>query len=73
MKEWYWILIFFLIVFTAFLPAVLKAKCPKCGKRKIVQVEGELDTEEPYTYHFKCNQCEAQYKKVKSGPMEEKL
>ena len=71
MKDWYWIPVFLVIIGTAFLPVILKSKCPKCKQRKIVQIEDSADENEKYTYYFHCQSCQTKFKRVKSGPLQE--
>lgn len=74
MKDLHWFIVFGLILATPFLPSLLKAKCSKCGKRKVqsletVRVKAE---EEPSGFTFvalyQCDHCEGLFKKIKNGP-----
>lgn len=74
MKDWHWILVFASILITPFLPALMKAKCPECKKRKLnsldtlrdYNVEGE---ERVYNTFHRCDACLTYFKAVNSKPM----
>jgi len=60
------------VILTPFLPALLKGKCPNCGKRKLVTYEPDLaEPNAPGTYiaYFNCQNCEMRFERNKSGPL----
>lgn len=71
MKDWHWFLVFASILITPFLPALMKAKCPECGKRKLNSLDTLRDytvseTERIYNSFHRCDACLA-YFKQKNG------
>lgn len=75
MKDWHWILVFASILITPFLPALMKAKCPECKKRKLNSLETLRDyaatgEERIYNTFHRCSACLAYFKAVNSKPME---
>ncbi|MCA9804023.1 MAG: hypothetical protein KC777_18770 [Cyanobacteria bacterium HKST-UBA02] len=76
MKDIHWIFVFASILITPFLPALLKARCPGCSKRKLQSLDTfkvESDAEASgftYTALYRCGNCGEYFKKVKSGAME---
>ena len=76
MKDLHWILVFASILITPFLPALLKARCPKCSKRKIqslesLKVPAENETSGfTYVSFYQCENCGEFFKKVKAGKLE---
>lgn len=63
------------VLITPFLPNLLKAKCPDCGKRKLDSVDMGAESEEGrklaerYITCFCCRNCQAKFWKEKSGPL----
>ena len=83
MKEWYWGVILLALIAVAFAPSFLKGKCPKCNKRAVRSVDadrtivqqvaaGESRSDEArYTFYFRCDHCQARFKRVRTAPMED--
>jgi hypothetical protein len=79
LKEWYWGAIVLALIMVAFAPSFLKGKCIKCGKRNLRTVDiSDPDLErlhqgnkETYTVFLRCDACQAKFKKVRSGPLED--
>lgn len=74
MKDWHWVLVFASILITPFLPALMKAKCPECKKRKLNSLETMRDfaatgEERMYNTFYRCDACLAYFKQVNSKPM----
>lgn len=75
MKDLHWFIVFGLLLATPFLPSILKAKCPKCGKRKVQSLDTFKvpDDGEPSGYTFvalyRCDSCAELFKKIKEGQM----
>jgi hypothetical protein len=73
MKDWYMILVFLAILVTPFLPFILKAKCPACGKRKLESLdtaESPSKSSSPYISYFYCGACHCKFVRDKSGPIQ---
>lgn len=74
MKDWHWILVFASILITPFLPALMKAKCPECKKRKLNSLDTLRDysaegEERVYNTFHRCDACLTYFKAVNSKPM----
>ena len=74
MKDWHWVLVFASILITPFLPALMKAKCPECKKRKLNSLEtlrdfAAQDQERIYNTFHRCDACLAYFKQVNSKPL----
>ncbi|MBC7998694.1 MAG: hypothetical protein IAF58_12170 [Leptolyngbya sp.] len=76
MKDWHWVIVFASILITPFLPALMKAKCPSCKKRKLNNLdtlrsyeENEEDEKIYFTFH-RCSACQTCFKQQNSGPLE---
>jgi len=77
MKDWHWILVFASILITPFLPALMKAKCPDCKKRKLNSLETLRDYTIPegesarvYNTFHRCDACSGFFKQANSKPIE---
>lgn len=76
MKDLHWILVFGSILITPFLPALLRAKCPSCRKRKLQSLDTlrvpSVDEKSGFTFIalYKCDFCEELFKKEKDGAIE---
>lgn len=76
MKDLHWILVFGSILITPFLPALIKARCPSCTKRKIQSLENlrvpSQNESSGFTYiaFYQCENCGELFKKVKAGDFE---
>lgn len=74
MKDFHWYIVFGTILLTPFLPILLKAKCPACGKRKLHELETvppgheELPESEKNTFvtFFLCENCGKRWKRVRT-------
>lgn len=75
MKDLHWFIVFGLLLATPFLPAILKAKCPKCGKRKVQSLDTlRVPAEDEasgitFVALYRCDSCRELFKKVKNGQM----
>ncbi len=74
MKDWHWILVFASILITPFLPALMKAKCPECKKRKLNSLEtlrdySAVEEERIYNTFHRCDACLAYFKQANSKPL----
>jgi type II secretory ATPase GspE/PulE/Tfp pilus assembly ATPase PilB-like protein len=76
MKDWHWVIVFASILITPFLPALMKAKCPACKKRKLNNLdtlrsyeENEENEKVYYTFH-RCAACQTCFKQRNSAPLE---
>jgi hypothetical protein len=67
------ILVLAAVLVTPFLPGLLKAKCPDCGKRKLETLElaqaGNKSTD-PFIAYFSCGACHSKFMRNKSGPLQ---
>lgn len=77
MGEFIWYFIMATVVGTAFLPLVLREKCPTCRKRSLKQLSANevFDLNRPmdeprFVTYFNCENCEHLVRKVRSGPPE---
>jgi len=71
MKDSYMIFVLLAILVTPLLPALLKGKCPNCGKRKLETAEGAADKgQSPYISYFSCSACHSKFMRDKSGPLQ---
>jgi hypothetical protein len=77
MKDLHWIFIFAAILITPFLPAMIRGKCPGCGKRKLqsldtLKLHADSDSS-PFTYItlYRCDSCDSLFKRTKSGSLEQ--
>ncbi|HIA53894.1 MAG TPA: hypothetical protein EYN91_17680 [Candidatus Melainabacteria bacterium] len=73
MKDWHWVLVFASILITPFLPALMKAKCPECKKRKLNSLDTLRDynatgDERVYNTFHRCDACLTYFKAVNSKP-----
>lgn len=78
MKEWYWFVILGVVIGTAFLPLILKEKCPGCKKHKLRSIDVNEETrqavegeERQFLSFFTCTDCGKNWKRERSGPIEE--
>lgn len=77
MKDWHWVLVFASILITPFLPALMKAKCPDCKKRKLnsletlrdYSAETEAEGSRVYNTFHRCDACLSFFKQANSKPM----
>jgi hypothetical protein len=75
MKDNYMVFVLLAVLITPFLPNLLKAKCPDCGKRKLDTIDFGSESEEGrqfaerYITGFSCRHCQAKFWKEKSGPL----
>ena len=72
MKDYYMIFVLVVVLLTPFLPNLVKAKCPSCGKRKLVSQELEEGQAEAgrFLSAFLCKGCGQEFQREKSGPLE---
>ena len=70
-ESFMWFVILAVLV-TPFLPTFLKGKCPSCSKRKLDTFGPEGIVVKPGTYitYFLCQNCQASFRRDKSGPLE---
>jgi hypothetical protein len=73
MKDWQGVLVFASILITPFLPALMKAKCPECKKRKLNSLDTLRDynatgDERVYNTFHRCDACLTYFKAVNSKP-----
>lgn len=77
MKDLHWFFVFAAIFITPLLPAILRSKCPGCGKRKLQSLETIKvltdggNTQYTYITVYKCDHCHAVFKRNKSGALEQ--
>jgi len=77
MKDLHWVFIFAAILITPFLPALIRSKCPGCGKRNLQSLDTlKLHADapaSPYTYItlYRCDKCGKLFKRTKSGSLQE--
>lgn len=77
MGEFIWYFIMATVVGTAFLPLILREKCPSC-KRRVLKTINPLDVIDPemekqalrFVTYFRCETCEHTVRRVRNGPME---
>lgn len=77
MKDSYMIFVILAVLFTPFLPLVLKSKCPSCGKRKLEKLGTEIvegaDAFKTYVTRYRCHACMKHFEQEKSGKLQEAL
>jgi len=75
MKESFMIFVILAVLFTPFLPLVLKSKCPSCGKRKLENLGTEAietdDSAKTFMTRYRCHACLKHFKQEKSGKLQE--
>ncbi|MBP7862276.1 hypothetical protein KA183_11380 [bacterium] len=75
MKDGYMIFVILAVLFTPFLPLVLKSKCPLCGKRKLEKLGTEIvkgeDASKVYVTRYRCHACMKHFEQEKTGKLKE--
>lgn len=75
MKDSYMIFVILAVLFTPFLPLILKSKCPSCGKRKLEKLGTEIleagDASKKYLTKYRCHACLKHFEQEKSGKLQE--
>ena len=75
MKDSYMIFVILAVLFTPFLPLVLKGKCPSCGKRKLEKLGTEVlqaeDASKTYMTKYRCHACMKHFEQEKTGKLQE--
>lgn len=71
-RDSFMILVLIVVMLTPFFPVLLKGICPKCKKRKLESLETvQSEDEREYVTFYRCHNCQAQYKRLRSGPFEQ--
>jgi hypothetical protein len=77
MGEFIWYFIMATVVGTAFLPLILREKCPTCKRRVLKQVnpldviDPALENEKPrFVTYFWCEPCDQIVRQIRTNPME---
>jgi hypothetical protein len=79
LKEWYWGVIYAALIAVAFAPTLLKAKCPKCRKRKLETVDIDQRTREElqrredaqFLTFYRCTACGARLMRQRTAPYQD--
>jgi len=75
MKDSYMIFVILAVLFTPFLPLVLKGKCPSCGKRKLEKLGTEVleapDSAKTFVTRYRCHACLKHFQQEKTGQLKE--
>ncbi len=75
MKDSYMIFVILAVLFTPFLPLVLKSKCPSCGKRKLEKLGTEIlevaNASKIFMTRYRCHACLKHFEQEKSGKLQE--
>lgn len=77
MGEFLWYFIMAIVVGTAFLPLILKERCPTCKRRCLKQLN-PLDVNDPtyelesprFVTYFFCGDCDQYLRRERNNPME---